>query len=144
MKTTNQYNEINNRIQNLFRNLQKDPKTIFHSVSNLSRTLLNKARKSTYTKDNVFVNLYNQLEDKNFYQKNNNLPLVTPFVNKRSNVDRSTLYSISKPSELLHADIADLRFLAKSAIDPKYSLLIVDLFTSKICNLPNENQKFIS
>ena len=108
------------------------------------RILLNKARKSTYTKNNVFVNLYNQLEDKNFYQKNNNLPLVTPFVNKRSNVDRSTLYSISKPSELLHADIADLRFLAKSAIDPKYSLLIVDLFTSKICNLPNENQKFIS
>ena len=144
MKTTDQYNEINNRIQNLFRNLQKDPKTIFHSVSNLSRTLLNKARKSTYTKNNVFVNLYNQLEDKNFYQKSNNLPLVTPFVNKRSNVDRSTLYSISKPSELLHADIADLRFLAKSAIDPKYSLLIVDLFTSKICNLPNENQKFIS
>ena len=144
MKTTNQYNEINNRIQNLFRNLQKDWKSIFYSVSNLIRILLNKARKSTYTKNNVFVNLYNQLEDKNFYQKNNNLPLVTPFVNKRSNVDRSTLYSISKPSELLHADIADLRFLAKSAIDPKYSLLIVDLFTSKICNLPNENQKFIS
>ena len=83
MKTTDQYNEINNRIQNLFRNLQKDPKTIFHSVSNLSRTLLNKARKSTYTRDNVFVNLYNQLEDKNFYQKNNNLPLVTLFVNKK-------------------------------------------------------------
>ena len=144
MKTTDQYNEINNRIQNLFRNLQKDWKSIFYSVSNLIRILLNKARKSTYTKNNVFVNLYNQLEDKNFYQKNNNLPLVTPFVNKRSNVNRSTLYSISKPSELLHADIADLRFLAKSAIDPKYSLLIVDLFTSKICNLPNENQKFIS
>ena len=83
MKTTNQYNEINNRIQNLFRNLQKDPKTIFYSVSNLSRTLLNKARKSTYTKDNVLVNFCNQLEDKNFYQKNNNLPLVTLFVNKK-------------------------------------------------------------
>ena len=41
MKTTNQYNEINNRIQNLFRNLQKDPKSIFYSVLNLSRTLLN-------------------------------------------------------------------------------------------------------
>ena len=40
MKTTNQYNEINNRIQNLFRNLQKDPKGIFNSVSNLSRTLI--------------------------------------------------------------------------------------------------------
>ena len=93
--------------------------------------LLNKAKKSTYDEDKVFVNLYNELEDKNFYQKNN-LPLVTPFVNKRSNIDHSTLYSIDKPFELLHADIADLRFLAKSAVNPKYCLLIVDLFTSKI------------
>ena len=66
------------------------------------------------------------MEDKNFYQ-NNNLPLMTPFVNKRSNIDYSTLYSIGKPFELLHADIADLIFLDKSAVDPKCFLLIVDL-----------------
>ena len=97
----------------------------------MSRTLLNQARKSTYTKENVLVNFYNQLEDKNFYQKNNNLPLVTPFVNKRSNVDHSTLYSISKPFELLHANIADLRFLEKSAVDPKYCLLIIYVYPIK-------------
>ena len=74
--------------------------------------MLNKARKSAYDKDKVFVDLYNQLEDKNLYQ-NNNLPLVTLLVNIRSNIDHSTLYSISKPFELLHADIADIRFLAK-------------------------------
>ena len=34
--------------------------------------------------------------------------------------------------ELLYANIADTRFLAKSAVDPKYCLLLVDLFTSKI------------
>ena len=144
MKTTNQYNETNSRIQNLFRNLQRDPKSTFYSVSNLSRILLNKTRKLTYTKDNVFVNLYNQLEDKNFYQKNNNLPLVTPFVNKRSNVDRSTLYSISKPFELLHANITDLRFLTKSAVDPKYYLLILDLFTSKIYIYPMKNRSLLA
>ena len=94
----------NIRIQNLFKNLQKDP-------------ILNKARKSIYDKDKVFVNLYNQLEGKSFYQ-NNDLPLATPFVNKQSNIDHSTLYSISKPFDLLHADIADLRWLAKSAVDP--------------------------
>ena len=71
----------NDRIQNLFKNLQKDPRSIFYSIGNLSRSILNKTRKSTYDKDKVFVNLYNQLEDKNFYQ-NNNLPLVMPFVNK--------------------------------------------------------------
>ena len=47
-------------------------------------------------------------------------------------MDRSTLFSISKPFELLHADIADTRFLARSAVDPKYCLLLVDLFTSKV------------
>ena len=49
----------NNRIQNLFRNLQKDPKSIFYYIENLSRIILNKARKSAYGKDKVFVNLYN-------------------------------------------------------------------------------------
>ena len=57
MKTTNQYNK--NRIQNLFNNLQKESKSLFYSVANLSRTLLNKEKKYTYAKDNVFVNLYN-------------------------------------------------------------------------------------
>ena len=128
--TTSISNTKNKQIQNLFRNLQKDSKSIFYSVRNLSNSLRNKAKKSTYDKDKVFVNLY-ELADKNFYQ-NNNLPFVTPFVNERSNIDHLTLYSIGKPFELLHADIADLKFLAKSAVDPKYRLLIVDLFTSKI------------
>ena len=122
----------------MFRNLQKNPRSIFYSVGNLSNSLLNKAKKSTYDKDKVFVSLYNELEDKNFYQ-NNNLPLVTPFINKRSNIDHSTLYSIGKPFELLHADINDLRFLANSTVDPKYCLLIVDLFPSKIYVYPMKN-----
>ena len=130
----------------MFRNLQKDPKIIFYAIENLSRTTLNKARKSAYDKGKVFVNLYDQLEDKNFYQ-NNNLPLVTPFVNKRSNIgniNHSTLHSISKPFESVHADIADLRFLAKLAIDPKYSLLVVDLFTSKICVYLMKNRNLLA
>ena len=102
----------------MLRNLQKDPRSTFYSLGNLSRSILNKAKKSTYDKEKVFVNLCNQLEDKNFYQ-NNNLTLFTPFVNKRSNIDRSTLYSFSKHFELLHADIADIRFFEKSAVDTK-------------------------
>ena len=120
-------NTNNKQIQNLFRNLQKDPRSIFYSVGNLINSLLNKAKKSTYDTDKVFVNLYNEMEDKNFYQ-NNNMPLVTPFVNKRSNIDHSTLYSIGKSFELLHADIVDLRLLEESAVDPIYCFLIVDLF----------------
>ena len=32
----------------------------------------------------------------------------------------------------MHADIANLEFLGKSATVPKYALLIVDLFSSKV------------
>ena len=132
-----------NGIQNLFRNLQIDPKSIFYAIENLSRTILNKARKSAYDKDKVFVNLYDQLEDKNIY-KNNNLLLDKSFVNKRSNIDHSTLYSIRKPFELLHADIVDLRFLAKLVVDPKYCLFAVDLLTSKIYVYPMKNRSLLA
>ena len=135
--------EKNLRIQNLFKTLQNDPKSVFYSVGNLSKTIINKAKKSVYDKDKVFVNLYEKLEDKNFHNKET-VPLVTPFVEKKSNIDQSTLYSISKPFELLHADIADLRFLAKSAVDPKYCLLVVDLFTSKVYVYPMKNRTLLA
>ena len=143
MTINSQIDVKNNRIQNLFRNLQKDPRSVFYSVGNLSKSILNKATKSVYEKDKVFVNLYNQLEDKIFYQ-NNILPLVTPFINKKSNVDHSTLYSIGKPFELLHADIVETNFFVKSAVDPKYCLLLVDLFTSKVYVYPIKNRSLLA
>ena len=42
---TKQYIEKNKRTQNLFRNLQKDSKSVFYSISNLSTALLNKKKK---------------------------------------------------------------------------------------------------
>ena len=54
------------------------------------------------------------------------------------------MLSIIRPFEALHADIADLRFLAKSAVDPKYCLLVINLFTSKNLRIPDEKQRFIS
>ena len=53
-------------------------------------------------------------------------------------------FSISKPFDLLHADIADTRFLARSAIDPKYCLLLVNLFTSKIYVYPMKNRSLLA
>ena len=54
------------------------------------------------------------------------------------------LYSFNKPFEILHAYIADLRILAKSAADPKYCLLLVDLFTSKIYVYPMKNRSLLA
>ena len=49
------------------------------------------------------------------------------------NIDRSsTIYSSDGPLEPMYADIADIRFFARSTDYAKYCLLIVDLFTSKI------------
>ena len=45
---------------------------------------------------------------------------------------------------MLHADIADLRFLAKPAADPKYCLLLVDLFTSKIYVYPMKKRSLLA
>ena len=141
---TNSQNELNIRVNNLFNNLQKNPKSILYLVDNLSKTVLNKASKSVFEKDKVFVNLYNQLEDKNFRSKKDVLPVVMPFNDLKSNVDQLTLFSISKPFELLHADTADTRFLSKSAVDPKYCLLLVDLFTSNICIYTMKNRGLLA
>ena len=45
---------------------------------------------------------------------------------------------------MVHGDIADTRFLAKSAVDPKYCLLLVDLFTSKIYVFTMKNRSLLS
>ena len=84
--TTNSQNIKNNRVENLFRNLQKDPRSVFYSIGNLSKSIVSKANKSVYKKDEVLANLNKQLEDKSFYQKNSS-PLVTPFFCQISIVD---------------------------------------------------------
>ena len=63
---------------------------------------------------------------------------------KKGDIDRSTLYSVGKPFQKVHADIADLRFLAKSAVDPKYALLLVDLLTSKIYVYPMKSRSLLA
>ena len=124
------------QIKNLFNSLIKNENGIFYSADKVNRNLVNKTRRSIYPKDRVFNKLYNELGDKyNLYvNKNNeiNLALYTSFDEQRTNIDLSTLYSFKGPFEILHADIANIRFLAKSAVDPKYCLLFLNIFTSKI------------
>ena len=103
-----------------------------------------KLNKSFYEKDKVFNELYQNLEDKNFDKNDYKVPLTTPFIEKKTDIDRSTLFSIEKPFQKVHADIADLRFFAKSAVDPKYALLCVDLFTSKIYVYPMKNRSLLA
>ena len=141
----NSQNEIVKRTENLFNSLQKNTNSIFYLAGNtITKTLVNKASRSVFEKDRLFVDLYKQIENKKQFKNSDLLPITTPFYESKSNVDHSTLFSISKPFELLHGDIADTRFLAKSAVDPKYCLLLVDLFTSKVYIYPMKNRSLLA
>ena len=132
------------RTQNLFLSLQKDPKSVLYTNASITKNLLKKLNKSSYLKDVVFKDLYQNLEDKKFDKKDYKVPLTTPFYDRKSDIDSSTLYSIQKPFQKVQADIVDLRFFAKSAVDPKYALLCVDLFTSKIYVYPMKNRTLLA
>ena len=45
---------------------------------------------------------------------------------------------------ILHSDNGNLEFLGKSATNPKYCLLFVDLFTPKVQIYPMKTRKFIA
>ena len=66
-----------------------------------------------------------------FDKKDYSIPIKAEYAQKSDDTDRSTLFSLQAPFDLMHADIGDLSFLGKSTTDPKYCLLLVDLFTSK-------------
>ena len=120
--------------KNLFKKLINDQNSVFFSSDKINKTLLNKGRKSRYEKDKVFYNLFKNIENKNIiYDKDETrVPFYTPFIPQKKNIDRSTLYTVNGPMQFFYADIGYLQFLTKSAVDPKYALLCVDLFTSKI------------
>ena len=108
-------------------------------VEKINRNLLNKARKSIYEKDTVFYKLYNEIENRDiiFDEEDEEMPFRALFIEQKKDIDRSsTLYSIKGPFELLHADIANIKFLSKSAVDPHYCLLYADLLPSKIYTYP--------
>ena len=98
------------------KNLIRDVKSVFYAADRITKTLLNKGRKSLYKKDKIFYKFYLELKDKNILHENDEgtktrIPFYIPFVERRKDIDRlSTLYSIKAPFELVHADIADIRF----------------------------------
>lgn len=106
--------EMLKQIKNLFKKLIKDVKSVFYTADRITKTLLNKCRKSLYQKDRIFYKFYLELKDKNILYENDKgtktrIPFYTSFVKKRKDINRSSaLYSIKAPFELFHADIADI------------------------------------
>ena len=57
------------------------------------------------------MNFYNNLGDVNIEAEEVIIPTYVPFVEKKRDIDRSSLFSFSGPFELLHADMHTLDFL---------------------------------
>ena len=137
------------KVKKLFNKLQVDSKNVVFIQEQLNDKLLKKLKNSKYEKDKEFVNRFNLLEDKKTDFSNNkndvySVPIKAEHVQISDDTDRSTLYSIHAPFDLLHADVGDLHFLGKSAADPKYCLLLVKLFTSKVYVYGMKNRSLIS
>ena len=47
-------------------------------------------------------------------------------------IDRSTLYIFDGAFQLVHVNVGKLEFLGSIATTPKYVLLVVDLYSSKV------------
>ena len=122
---------MNSKLKKLFKFLQTDAKSILFTEEKVNNKLLKKLNRSEYEKDKRFVNLFNK-NTEDFVEKKAFVPIKATFVEKKDDIDRSTLYSFNAPFQLLHADVGNLDLLGRSAADPRYCLLFVDLFTSKV------------
>ena len=112
--------------KNLLKKLITDSESIFYGMDKINRKNLNKAKKSFYSKDKFFIKLYNMLDDKNIlYTQDNNktttnrIPFYTPFLEQKKSIDRSAPYSINAPFQLLHTDVANIRFFCEIGHRPK-------------------------
>ena len=126
----------------MFTSLKTDPSGMLFFEEKIDSRLLKKLKKSKYAKDKLLLKLV--LLADNLLQDEGKIPTRTDFIEKRE-IDRSTLYSLDGPYQLIHADIENLELLGSSATTPRYALLIVDLYFSKIyciqCVLGNKLYK---
>ena len=120
--------------KNIFENLKTDTKSILFSEEKLDMRLLEKLKKSSYSKGKLLLELINLIEnyiDQINKTKEEQIPTRLHYVEKRQ-IDRSPLYNFDRPFQLMHADVTSLEFLRKSATTRIYTLLIVDLYSSKV------------
>ena len=137
------------QLKNLFKRLVENENSVLFAVDKINVRILDKVKKSSYDKDQVFYKLFKKLEDQDDDGDDDDdrlqIPFYTPFIEQRRDIDRSSaLYSVNGPLQFFHADLAYLQFFAKSAVDPKYALVCVDLFTSKVYvyTMRNKNNLF--
>ena len=128
-------------IKNAFNKLKVDPQSAAFAKEILDKRLLLRLKKPKYPLDKQFFKNVNLLDEKSVIFNPESVDR-TDYVEKRD-IDRSTLYSFSRPFELVHADVGNLEFLGKNATFPQYVLVLVDLFSSRTYTYPMKSRKQI-
>ena len=129
---------LNKSISNLLTKLTVDEKSVlFTKAETLDNKTTKNFSKSSYVKDNVLLNLYNEFVKnggKTSDFKDKKVIINTPFTQGKLVTQRGEmLHTIDGPMQLIQVDVADLNFFSKSVVASKYCLVCVDLFTSKTC-----------
>ena len=121
----------------MFQNLKTDPNSVPFSEEKVDNSLLKRLKKSKYDKDSLLLKLTGSVEQ---FDNEEKVPTRVDYVEKRE-IDRSTLYNFDGPFQLIHADAENLEFLGKKATVPRYVLLVVDLYSSKVYLLSHAFEK---
>ena len=116
-----------------FDNLKTDPMSVAFAEEILDKKLLLKLKKSKYAADKKVIN--NVIFEPETVKR-------TDYVEKRE-IDHSTLCSFDALFQLIHAHVGNLEFLGKNATFPRYVLVLVDLFSSKVYSYPMKSRKQI-
>ena len=107
-----EFKENFKRAKNLYNALKTDVESVLFASEKINKQLIKKIKRSKYEKDIIFLRLYNTIENVNLDEKEE-IPNFVPFIENKKDIDNSTLYSFNGPFQLLHADIADIRFFFK-------------------------------
>ena len=123
-------------LKELKEQLKYDKRSALYLNDNISNGIIKKIKRSSYILDKQFLK---ELTDNNVEDIPLVQPLFTPF-SRRKNDQQSTLYSMNGPFQRIHADLADINYLKPNATEPKYILVVVDLFSSKVYLYPLKNK----
>lgn len=115
----------------------------FFASEKITNSLLIKARKSIYFIDRVLLKIYKNLKIESI-NKSDIIPTYTIIVEQKKNIGLSKLFSIQSRFDLLHAGIANIKFLAKSAAYSIYCLVFVGFFTSKTYTYPMKKRNLLA
>ena len=81
------------QLKNLYKKLIENENSVLFAIDKINVKILNKLKKSSYDKDQVFYKLFKKLEneeEKEEEEEKLQIPFYTPIIEQRKDIDRSS------------------------------------------------------